>query len=127
MMLFASFALVSLGLALLGVYGVLSYRVRLRHQEIGIRMALGSGTKQIMHWVMTQGMKLAIAGLILGLGASLLLMNLMKALLFGATPTDTLTLGISCALILALAALACLFPAFRASRVDPAIALRSET
>jgi predicted permease len=126
MHLFGSFAGLALLLAVIGTYGVLSYFVTERRREIAIRMALGAGRETVLRGVMAHGLTLALIGLAAGLAAALVLTRLMKALLFEVRPNDPATLAGVAALITAVAAAASLIPAFRATRVDPIVALRDE-
>jgi ABC-type antimicrobial peptide transport system permease subunit len=120
------FAAVALLLASVGIYGVMAFVVTQRTQEIGIRMALGARAPDVLKLVVTDGMRLAIVGLALGLAASWGLTRFISALLFGVRPTDPLTFSlVSLALLLA-AFLACYVPARRATKVDPLNALRYE-
>jgi putative ABC transport system permease protein len=124
--LLSLFALVAMLLAGLGIYGVMNYSVSQRTREIGIRVALGAETRDVLRLVLRQGLTLALLGVALGVAASLALTRLMKTLLFGVSTTDPLTFG-SVALLLAFVALlACWIPARRATKVDPMIALRCE-
>jgi len=124
--LLAGFAALAALLAAVGIYGVMSYVVAQRTREMGIRMALGAQTRNVMSVVMKQGMTLAVAGVTIGLAASLALTRLMSGLLFGVEATDAATL-VEIALLLAVVALlACFIPARRATRVDPVTALRAE-
>ena len=124
--LLAGFAALAALLAAVGIYGVMSYVVAQRTRETGIRMALGAQTRNVMSVVMKQGMTLAVAGVTIGLAASLALTRLMSGLLFGVEATDAATL-VEIALLLAVVALlACFIPARRATRVDPVTALRAE-
>ena len=124
--LLAAFAGLALLLAAVGTYGVLSYLVSERRQEIGIRMALGAERRELIGMVMGHGLTLAVAGLLLGLVGAFATTRLMQTLLFNVRPVDPLTF-IAVGGVIALVALAaCYVPARRATRVDPLIALRAE-
>jgi predicted permease len=126
MVLLGMFAAVALLLSSIGIYGVISYLVGQRTQEIGIRMALGARRRDVLRLVLTHAAKLAGLGVVLGLAASLGLTRLMSTMLFGVSATDPLTFfGVACALtVVALAA--CYLPARRATRIDTTVALRYE-
>jgi len=126
MMLLGALAVIALLLAVVGVYGVLSYSVRLRTREIGMRMALGAGRLQVIWLVMRQGLSLAAAGVTVGLVLSVLLTRFLRTLLFGVGPVDIPTFGAVAATLMAAAALASLIPAVRAATVQPMVALRHE-
>jgi predicted permease len=126
MHLFGGFAALTLLLAAVGTYGMLSYLVTQRRREIGIRMALGAGRETVLGSVMAHGLTLALIGLVAGLAAALMLTRLMKALLFEVSPNDPATLAGVTVLITVVAAAASLLPAIRATRVDPIVALRDE-
>jgi putative ABC transport system permease protein len=118
------FAALALALAAVGTYGILSYLVGERRQEIGIRMTLGAQRGQILRHFLIRGLVLAGAGLGLGLAAAVFLTKLMSTLLFNVSPTDPATLALVCVTMAAVAALACLIPAWRATRVEPIVVLR---
>jgi ABC-type antimicrobial peptide transport system permease subunit len=121
---------VAAGMALLlsaiGIYGVISYVVGQRRGEIGIRMALGAPVAQVRRLVVVQSLRLAAIGVVLGLGAALASTRVLASLLFEVSPTDARVLAVVALLLVGLAALASYAPARRASRVNPAEALRAE-
>jgi putative ABC transport system permease protein len=125
MELIALFAATALLLAALGIYGVISYMVGERTHEIGVRLALGARPSDVMGIVMQQGIRLTLVGAALGLAGSLIASRAMASLLVGVTPTDPLTF-LAAAIVLAIVAMAgCYFPARRAIRVDPIVALKA--
>jgi putative ABC transport system permease protein len=126
MLLLSLFAAVALFLAAVGLYGVVAYTVSQRTQEIGVRMAIGAQQGDVLRMVLGSGMKLAALGVAIGVAAALALAGLVASMLFGVTPFDPASYGLTAADLLAVAALACYVPARRAMRVDPLIALRQE-
>ena len=126
MILLGSFAGVALLLASLGIYGVVSYLVGQRTQEIGIRLALGAQRRDVLQLILNHGMKMALSGVGLGLIAAFGLTRLLTKMLFGVSANDPLTFSAITVLLLAVALLACLLPALKATHVDPLLALRDE-
>jgi ABC-type antimicrobial peptide transport system permease subunit len=122
----AAFALFALLLASVGVYGVMSYFVVQSRHDVGLRVALGARPRDILRLVVSQGMGLAAAGILVGLAGAAALTRLMSSLLFGIRATDAATFGSVAAILAAAAFLATVIPALRATRVDPIVALREE-
>ena len=120
------FALTGLLLAGLGIYGVISYIVSERTHEIGIRLALGAQSRNILRMVLRQGLGLALVGTAVGLICALIVSHLMAGLLYGVRPTDPLTIAGVALLLIGVALLACYIPARRAIHVDPLVALRHD-
>ena len=118
------FASAGLALGLVGVYGVVAYRVRQREREIGIRLALGAAPSRIAGGIVVQGLGHAVAGIALGIPAAFLLSRVMATLVFGVTATDPLTFATLPTLVVAVTAAASYFPARRAAQIDPVVAIR---
>jgi predicted permease len=126
MILLVAFAGLALLLAAIGIYGVISYLAGQRTQEIGIRMALGAQRLDVLRQMLWEGVRLALTGAVLGVVASLALTRLMTKVLFGISATDPMTFAAVVLTLLLVALAACSFPAWKATRVDPMQALRSE-
>src|SRR6202041_2607498 len=126
MLLLAAFAGLALLLAAVGIYGVLSYTVRRRVREIGIRMALGASQSDILRLVVSDGMKPIFVGVTVGLVAAFALSRLVASLLFGVPPTDPLTFTAVALLLVIVGIAANTLPAYRATRVEPTQTLREE-
>jgi predicted permease len=125
-LLLAIFAGTTLLLGLVGVYGVLSYSVRRRTREIGIRLALGASTQGVLRMVLQEALGLSAVGVVVGLIAALIFSRYLNALLFGVSAMDTATYAVVSLAVPCAALLAAWYPAHRAARVDPALSLRSE-
>jgi putative ABC transport system permease protein len=126
LLLLGIFATLALVLASVGIYGVMSYSVTQRTHEIGIRVALGASSRDVVSLVVRQGLVLAVAGVGIGIGAAVGLTRVMEGLLFGVSATDPMTYIVISAVLGMVAVMASLIPARRASKVDPMIALRYE-
>jgi predicted permease len=126
MTLLAAFGALALVLASIGIYGVLSYLVGQRTQEIGIRMALGAARLDVLRMILTDGARLTAAGIGIGVAAALALTQVMSSLLFGVRPTDFATFGLVILALCSIALAACYLPARRAMQIDPILALREE-
>ena len=124
--LLAGFAATALLLALTGIYGVMSLNVANRRNEFGIRLALGAQSANVLRMILGQGLRLAIAGVVIGLLVAFALTRLLKGLLFGISASDPLTFAVIAIVLIGVALLACWIPARRATKVDPLEALRSE-
>jgi putative ABC transport system permease protein len=123
-LLLGIFSCVALVLAVVGLYGVMSYAVAQRTNEIGVRVAMGANPRAVLALVMRQGWTLILAGIVVGATASMALTQLIEGVLFGVTATDPMTFGVAIAALALAASLACWIPARRATKVDPIVALR---
>jgi putative ABC transport system permease protein len=126
MSLLAAFAGLALVLASIGLYGVIAYSVSQRTREMGIRLALGADQPSVLRLVMSQGARLTLFGLVVGLAGAAALTRVMVGMLYGVTPLDPITFSVVGMLLAGVAAGASYFPARRATRVDPVVALRAE-
>ncbi|HEX4379655.1 MAG TPA: FtsX-like permease family protein, partial [Candidatus Acidoferrum sp.] len=126
MVLIGVLASLALALSAVGIYGVMSYTVGQRTQEIGVRMAMGAQPRDMLALILGRGARLALAGVAIGVLGALALTRFLSSLLFGVAPKDPLTFAAVALLLFAVALAACYFPARRAMRVDPMVALRYE-
>jgi ABC-type antimicrobial peptide transport system permease subunit len=126
MLLLGGFGLLAMILASIGLYGVMSYLVTQRRRELGVRLVLGAEAREVLRLVLGEGLRLALAGVVIGLVAALALTRVMQHMLFDLSATDPLTLATTAALLVAVAAVASYLPARRATRVDPMETLRAE-
>lgn len=126
MVLFSAFALLALVLGAVGIYGIVSYSVTQRTHEIGIRMALGARAGNVLSLIMKNGVTLVLTGIVIGIAGALALTRFLTTLLFGVTPTDSVTFVVVSIVFFVIAIIASLIPAVRATRVDPLVALRYE-
>jgi putative ABC transport system permease protein len=126
LILFETFGLVALALAGAGIYGVVSYSVTERTREIGVRLALGAERRNVLGLILRQGLKLTLGGIGLGLLMAWAVTRLLTNLLYGVSATDPLIFGGVALVLIVVALLACYWPARRATRIDPLIALRQE-
>jgi predicted permease len=124
--LLGCFSIVALLMAAVGIYGLIQYSIATRTREIGIRVAVGAQTGEILRMILVEGLKLSLTGLMLGLLGALWLGQVGSSLLFGVTPTDPMTFIAVSLLLIAVAVAACCFPARRAMKIEPVIALRQE-
>jgi putative ABC transport system permease protein len=126
LILIGFFGIAALLLATAGVFGVMAYTVNRRTREIGVRVALGAGSRDVLRMILGQGLRTILIGVVIGLAGSLALTRTVESLLFGVTASDPLTFAGVILLLVAAALLACYIPARRATRVDPMVALRYE-
>jgi putative ABC transport system permease protein len=124
LVLLCSFAAVALTLAMIGIYGVISYLVSQRTQEIGVRMALGAQRSRVVTMIMSEGLSMTALGILIGSIAGFALLRAGQAMLFGVTTTDPLAIGGAALILVIVAAIACFLPARRAAQIDPISALR---
>lgn len=124
--LLTGFSIVALLMAAVGIYGLIQYSIATRTQEIGIRMAVGAQASEVFRMILTEGLKLSLTGLLLGLVGALWLGQAGSSLLFGVSPTDPLTFLVVSLLLIAVAVAACCFPARRAMKIEPIVALRQD-
>jgi len=126
MILLAAFAVFALTLAAIGIYGIVSYSVTQRTQEIGVRVALGAQPRDILRMVVKEGLSMTLIGTAAGLAAAAAVTRVMSTLLFGVSAADPITFTVIPLVLIAVAAWACYLPARRALRVDPIVALRCD-
>jgi putative ABC transport system permease protein len=126
MWLFAALAGLAFVLAAVGIYSVLAYSVRSRVQELGVRIALGAAPADVLRLVVAEGMRPALAGVAIGAGGALALGGVLSKLVYGVSPEDPITFFVMALLLSVVAVFACVIPGYRATRIDPIIALRNE-
>jgi putative ABC transport system permease protein len=126
MLLFAMIAGLALALSIVGIYGVMAYHVNQRRRETAIRRALGARVGEVVGATLTMGLKLTLAGVVLGTGAAILLTRALSAMLYHVSPRDPTSLATVVALLACAALVACVVPAVRSARIDPAVVLRDE-
>jgi ABC-type antimicrobial peptide transport system permease subunit len=126
MLLLGGFAALAMVLASIGLYGVMSYMVTQRSRELGVRVALGANTRDVLRLVLGQGARLALGGVVIGLAAAFAVTRVMTKMLFNVSATDPVTFVVISLLLIGVAMLASYLPARRATKVDPIVALRAE-
>jgi ABC-type antimicrobial peptide transport system permease subunit len=126
MLLLVLFAMTATLIATCGIYGVMAYAVTQRRREIGVRMALGAERRDVLRLVLTRALRIVIAGVIVGLTGATGVTRVLQTFLFGVTPTDPIAFTVVPLLLMAVGLLAAWLPARSATKVDPAVALRSE-
>jgi putative ABC transport system permease protein len=126
MKLISLFASTGLVLAAVGLFGIMSYSVARRTHEIGVRMALGAYHTDVFKLVIKKGLTLIVIGMVIGIAGALALTRVLRSLLYDVAPTDPVTLGAVCLLLMAVGLVACYIPARRAMKIDPMVALRYE-
>ena len=126
MELLAVFAAIALALAAIGIHGVLAYTLAQRTREIGVRVALGASRRDVMQLVLGQSARVTVAGLVAGLVLGLALAQWLRSWLYGVTPADPATMAGVFGVLAAVAVMSSYFPTRRATRIDPAVALRAE-
>ena len=124
--LMSIFAAAAAVIAAVGLYGVMSYTVSLRTHDIGVRMAIGASRGRVLNGIVGEGLRLAVAGSVLGIGIALVMSSWLASMVFDLSPRDPLLYGAATGLLLVIAAIASFLPAWRASRVNPVEALRYE-
>jgi putative ABC transport system permease protein len=124
--LLTTFAAIALLIAAIGIYGVLAYSVNQRTREIGLRMALGATPRSVLQLMVSQGMKMVLVGIGIGLAGGLALGRAVSSLVFGVPVRDPATFSLVSVVLIGVALAACIVPARRAARVDPMVALREE-
>jgi putative ABC transport system permease protein len=124
--LLGTFAIVAFGLAIMGIYGVISYAVAQRTQELGVRMAVGASPADLIRLLLAGGLRVVVSGAAVGFAASLVLSRAVASLLYGVQPNDLVTIGVVAGVVLLVATIAIYLPARRVSRIDPVVALRVE-
>jgi putative ABC transport system permease protein len=126
LLLVGSFAVLALTLSAVGIYGVVAFIVTQRTREIGVRIALGARAENVIRLVLGEGLTPVVAGAGFGLGAAALATRALRTMVFGITPLDPVSFASSPVVLVTVAAMACLVPVLRATRVDPIVALRDE-